>query len=127
MVSYSPVTEKHLNKGMTVAKLCVAALQYSDNSAANQLIKLLGGPTAVMEFARSIGDTTFRRDKVRVITVEKATKLEAPSIQMKRDHLETAHKICQPVGRLCIFHRERYFCISGSSYCTSRNGRAQIA
>jgi hypothetical protein len=39
LVSYSPVSEKHVADGMTVAELCAAALNYSDNSAANQLIK----------------------------------------------------------------------------------------
>jgi beta-lactamase class A len=63
LVSNSPVSEKHVDDGMTVAELCAAALNYSDNSAANQLIKLLGGPPAVTAFARSIGDDTFRLDR----------------------------------------------------------------
>ncbi len=60
---YSPLTEQHVHDGMTVAGLCAAAIQYSDNTAANQLIKLVGGPAAVTAFARSIGDTTFRLDR----------------------------------------------------------------
>jgi beta-lactamase class A len=40
---YSPITEKYLAKGMSVADLCVATLQYSDNTAANLLMKDLGG------------------------------------------------------------------------------------
>ncbi|CAM2156032.1 Beta-lactamase OXY-2 [Pararobbsia alpina] len=63
MVSYSPITEKHLGEGMTVAALCAAALQYSDNSAANALLRLIGGPEAVTAFAHSVGDTTFRLDR----------------------------------------------------------------
>lgn len=63
MVTYSPITEKHLADGMTVAELCAAAIQYSDNTAGNMLIKLLGGPPAVTAFARSIGDTEFRLDR----------------------------------------------------------------
>lgn len=63
MVSYSPITEKHLGQGMSVAALCAAAIQYSDNSAANALIRVLGGPPSVTAFARSIGDTTFRLDR----------------------------------------------------------------
>ncbi|MEA9446007.1 class A beta-lactamase [Candidatus Fukatsuia symbiotica] len=61
LVSYSPITEKHL--GMTVEELCAATIQYSDNTAVNLLMKLLGGPKAVTEFARSIGDHTFRLDR----------------------------------------------------------------
>ncbi|WP_443797974.1 serine hydrolase, partial [Burkholderia cepacia] len=37
LVNYSPVSEKHVGEGMTVAALCEAAIQYSDNSAANLL------------------------------------------------------------------------------------------
>ncbi|KVH33067.1 class A beta-lactamase [Burkholderia cepacia] len=63
LVNYSPVSEKHVGEGMTVAALCEAAIQYSDNAAANLLMKLLGGPSAVTAFARSIGDDTFRLDR----------------------------------------------------------------
>ncbi|MDN8127273.1 class A beta-lactamase, partial [Burkholderia multivorans] len=37
--------------------------QYSDNTAANELMKLIGGPAAVTAYARSIGDDTFRLDR----------------------------------------------------------------
>ena len=63
MVSYSPVTEQHLNDGMTVAELCAAAIQYSDNTAANLLMKLMGGPQDVTTFARHIGDSSFQLER----------------------------------------------------------------
>jgi beta-lactamase class A len=63
LVNYSPVSSRHVADGMTVAELCAAAIQYSDNSAANLLIKLLGGPEEVTEFARSIDDPQFRLDR----------------------------------------------------------------
>lgn len=63
LVRYSPVTERHVGTGMTVAWLCAAAVQYSDNSAANLLLKLIGGPSAVTAYARAIGDDTFRLDR----------------------------------------------------------------
>lgn len=63
LVAYSPVTGKHAGEGMTVSELCAAALQYSDNTAANLLMKILGGPAAVTAFARSIGDDAFRLDR----------------------------------------------------------------
>ncbi|CAN5307387.1 class A beta-lactamase BlaA [soil metagenome] len=59
LVVWSPITEKHLADGMTISELCAAVLMYSDNSAANLLMKKLGGPEAVTVFARSIGDNTF--------------------------------------------------------------------
>ncbi|RYF34973.1 MAG: class A beta-lactamase [Comamonadaceae bacterium] len=63
LVSYSPVTQQHAGDGMTVAQLCAAALQYSDNTAGNLLIRLLGGTEAVTAYARSIGDNAFRLDR----------------------------------------------------------------
>ncbi len=63
LVTYSPITEKHLADGLSVADLCAATLQYSDNSAANFLMTLLGGPQAVTAFARSIGNTVFQLER----------------------------------------------------------------
>ncbi|MCX4986109.1 class A beta-lactamase [Streptomyces sp. NBC_00572] len=62
---WSPRTElpENLANGMTVAELCDATLRYSDNTAANLLLRELGGPTAVTRFARSIGDRTTRLDR----------------------------------------------------------------
>ena len=63
LVTYSPITEKHLVDGLTVAQLCAAALQHSDNTAGNLLIRLLGGPAMVTAFARSTGNDAFRLDR----------------------------------------------------------------
>jgi len=63
LVIWSPVTEKHLQSGMTLAELSAATLQYSDNTAMNKMIGYLGGPDKVTAFARSIGDVTFRLDR----------------------------------------------------------------
>jgi beta-lactamase class A len=63
LVNYSPISEKQVASGMSVAELCAAALQYSDNSAANLLIRQLGGLAAVTAFARSTGNADFRLDR----------------------------------------------------------------
>lgn len=63
LVANSPITGKHVERGMTVAELCAAAIQYSDNTAGNLLIELVGGPAALTAFARAIGDTQFRLDR----------------------------------------------------------------
>ncbi|AVR96488.1 class A beta-lactamase [Pseudoduganella armeniaca] len=60
---HSPVSEKHVASGMTAAELCAATIQYSDNAAANILMRELGGPAAITAYARSLGDTTFRLDR----------------------------------------------------------------
>jgi beta-lactamase class A len=56
---WTPVTDKHIKTGMTIKALCKAAIQQSDNAAANLLINELGGTKAVNQFARSIGDKKF--------------------------------------------------------------------
>ena len=63
LVNYNPITEKHLDSGMTLGELGAAAIQYSDNVAMNKLIAQLGGPAKVTQFARSLGDETFRLDR----------------------------------------------------------------
>ena len=51
---------------MTLAELCQAALQRSDNAAANLLLKRIGGPPAITAFARSIGDERSRLDRFEI-------------------------------------------------------------
>ena len=41
---------------MTLDELCLAAIDKSDNVAANILIAHLGGPEAVTQFFRRVGD-----------------------------------------------------------------------
>jgi beta-lactamase class A len=64
VIAYSPVTKPQAGEaGMTLAELCQAALNYSDNTAANLLLKALGGPAGVTRFARSVGDDVTRLDR----------------------------------------------------------------
>jgi beta-lactamase class A len=59
----SPVTAPQAGQTMPLAQLCAAALQRSDNAAANLLLRAIGGPPAITEFARSIGDDRTRLDR----------------------------------------------------------------
>ncbi|WP_063712514.1 class A beta-lactamase [Nocardia concava] len=63
IVSASPVTQTRVDSGMSVTELCEAAITRSDNTAGNQILKLLGGPQAVTDFARSLGDQVTRLDR----------------------------------------------------------------
>ncbi|UFS97302.1 class A beta-lactamase [Nocardia huaxiensis] len=63
LVEYSPATEKHVESGMTVTELCDAAITLSDNTAGNQILKLLDGPAGFTAFLRTLGDTTSRLDR----------------------------------------------------------------
>ena len=64
LVPWSPISEKYLTTGMTVAELSAAAVQYSDNAAANLLLKELGGPAGLTAFVRRHGDSTTRFDRI---------------------------------------------------------------
>jgi beta-lactamase class A len=59
----SPRTEPNVGKRMSLSDLCAAVLQVSDNTAANLLLRVIGGPPAITAFARSIGDDRTRLDR----------------------------------------------------------------
>lgn len=64
LVVNSPVTEDRVGGiGMSVAELCAAAMNFSDNTAGNLILASLGGPPALTAYARSIGDTVTRLDR----------------------------------------------------------------
>ena len=63
IISHSPVTRTRVGATMTLAELCQAAVQVSDNGAANWLLRVLGGPSSITDFARSIGDEESRLDR----------------------------------------------------------------
>nr|WP_259549528.1 class A beta-lactamase [Heyndrickxia oleronia] len=56
LVSYSPITEQHIDTGMSLKEICEAAIRYSDNTAGNLLFHKLGGPSGFEESLRQIGD-----------------------------------------------------------------------
>ncbi|MHA7870679.1 MAG: serine hydrolase, partial [Salipiger thiooxidans] len=64
LVPYAPVTKTRVGGTMTLDELCRAAIDMSDNVAANLLIGHLGGPEAVTQFFRSVGDITSRVDRI---------------------------------------------------------------
>jgi beta-lactamase class A len=62
LITYSPVTEKHVDTGMSLRDLCDAAVRYSDNTAANLLLREIGGPRALTAHLRGLGDRVSRLD-----------------------------------------------------------------
>ena len=57
LLDYAPISKQHVGPpGMTVSELCAAAITLSDNTAANLLLKEIGGPQAFTAYARSLGD-----------------------------------------------------------------------
>jgi len=64
LVEYSPVTEKFVAPAsMSWQQLCEAAITYSDNTAANVIVKKLGGQAAVTQFFAETGDKVTRLDR----------------------------------------------------------------
>jgi beta-lactamase class A len=65
IVENSPVTREHVGgDGMSLRELCDAAITMSDNTAGNALLKNIGGPAGLTSFARSLGDTMTRLDRI---------------------------------------------------------------
>lgn len=63
LVTYSPITEKHVDTGMTLLELSEAAVRFSDNTAGNLLYEALGGPKGFEQALREIGDNVTKADR----------------------------------------------------------------
>jgi beta-lactamase class A len=64
LLEYAPITKAHVAEGgMTVADLCAAAIDWSDNTAANLVLRTIGGPAGFTAFGRSLGDEVTRLDR----------------------------------------------------------------
>jgi beta-lactamase class A len=65
ILDYAPITRAHVQDGgMTVEALAEAAIEYSDNTAANLLLNAVGGPSSFTAFLRQIGDPVTRLDRM---------------------------------------------------------------
>jgi beta-lactamase class A len=61
--AYAPVASANLSRGaMSVAEMCAAAVEFSDNTCANLLLARVGGPAALTAFWRRTGDGVTRLD-----------------------------------------------------------------
>lgn len=56
LVEHSPVTEQHVETGMTLTQIAEAAVRQSDNTAANLLFDELGGPEEFDAAMEELGD-----------------------------------------------------------------------
>jgi beta-lactamase class A len=64
LLEYAPIAKARVGDGaMSLADVCAAAIQWSDNTATNLLLEAIGGPPAVTAFARSLGDSVTRLDR----------------------------------------------------------------
>lgn len=58
LAEWSPVAERHVDDGMTLLQIVRAAVEHSDNTAGNLLLRELGGPAGFQAALRAIGDNT---------------------------------------------------------------------
>lgn len=63
LLSTSPATARHPDGRIRVIEACEGIVSVSDNTAANVLLDLIGGPTAMTAFFRELGDSTTRLDR----------------------------------------------------------------
>jgi len=93
----SPVTSARLKEGaISVRELCAAIVEVSDNTAANLLLSLIGGPTGLTQFLRGLGDDVTRLDRMEL---ELNTNLpgDPRDTTTPRAMVETMHKLL--IGR----------------------------
>jgi beta-lactamase class A len=67
VIHHSPAVAAKLAAGaadMSIQELCAAIVVDSDNAAANLLLKGIGGPPALTQFLRGIGDDVTRLDRL---------------------------------------------------------------
>ncbi|GIN18287.1 beta-lactamase [Shouchella clausii] len=64
LVNYNPITENHVETGMTLRELSDASIRYSDNTAANFIFDEIGGPEGFKEGLRAIGDTVTEPERI---------------------------------------------------------------
>ncbi|GAB7042384.1 MULTISPECIES: class A beta-lactamase [Catenuloplanes] len=105
LVDYSPVTELHVDEGMTLAAIAEAAITVSDNTAGNLLFRELGGPDGLERALRAIGDRTTSVDRIE-------TELNTAIPGDRRDTstpraLATDLRAYALGGELCRSDRER--------------------
>jgi beta-lactamase class A len=64
LLDHAPVTTAHLDEGkLSVETLAKAVIEVSDNTAANLLLSLVGGPSRLTSYLRELGDPVTRLDR----------------------------------------------------------------
>ncbi|MEU4153389.1 class A beta-lactamase [Streptomyces sp. NPDC026659] len=63
ILSNSEHSKDFLETGIPVREACRVAIQYSDNTAGNLMLRRIGGPAGLTRFFRSLGDEVSRLDR----------------------------------------------------------------
>ena len=104
LVAYAPVTRARVQAGgMSLGELCAAAIEVSDNGAANLILGSIGGPAGWTGFVRSLGDSASRLDRTEPALNEvlpSDTRDTTTPIAMLRDlQLTVLGKVLSPASR----------------------------
>ena len=67
LLANSPVTTAHVDEGsLSLQAMAQAVVEVSDNTAANLLLALIGGPAGYTRYLRGLGDRVTRLDRVEL-------------------------------------------------------------
>ncbi|OOF66367.1 class A beta-lactamase [Rodentibacter sp. Ppn85] len=89
IVSYSPITQH--KTAMSLTELCSAAVSYSDNTAANLIVKQIGGVKVVSNYFKRQGLTQTRLDRTEP--------------EMNRDNLKKGLDLTTPIEAVQLLHQ----------------------
>lgn len=89
IVNYSPITQH--KTAMNLTALCSAAVSYSDNTAANLIVKQIGGVKAVSDYFKRQGLTQTRLDRLEP--------------DMNRDNLKKGLDLTTPIEAAQLLHQ----------------------
>lgn len=94
LLPVSPFTTERLAQGASLRELAEATQKTSDNTAANVLLRELGGPAALTWFWRMLGDGESRLDRIE-------PELNQVPVGELRDST-TSEAMCRTVAALCF-------------------------
>ncbi|NED98421.1 class A beta-lactamase [Phytoactinopolyspora alkaliphila] len=66
LVFHAPITEQHVETGLSIGELCEAAVRYSDNTATNLLLDEVGGPSGLGRALQENGDDVISVDRYEI-------------------------------------------------------------
>ena len=67
LLEYAPVARAHRARGwLTIEEACEGAVKLSDNTAANLLLEIQGGPAGFTQYLRAHGDGVTRLDRYEI-------------------------------------------------------------
>ena len=104
LLDYAPEVKRNLAKGrMSVAELCAAAIRWSDNMAANLLLKSIGGPDGLNQFTRSLDDHVTHLDRIEpylnVVPPGDARDTTSPAAMLSDMKMVLLHERLRPASR----------------------------